>query len=137
MKFQSFHSFNHFVWQCVAVYREILLLLAKHWRNRFLQAKAAFHNVSCFVFEQSIVFLNAAVQNTYNVFYFKTLSMCIFIIVKKQSGIGFIVDALFGYFAYQNSLYTVVELHTNFVLLHFERQPDMPLLEIRSSWKKR
>ena len=44
-------------------------------------------------------------------------------VVKKQSGIGFIVDALFGNFAYLFSLYTVVELHKNFVLIHFERQP--------------
>ena len=49
--------------------------------------------------------------------------MCIFNAVKKQSGIGFIVDALFGYFAYLHCLYTVVELHTNFVLIHFGRQP--------------
>ena len=43
--------------------------------------------------------------------------------VKKQSGgIGFIVDALFGNFAYLNGLYKVVELYTNFVLIHFERQ---------------
>ena len=76
------------------------------------------------MFEQSIVFHNAAVQNIYNVFYFKTSSMCIFNAVKKPSGIGFIVDALFGYFAYLHSLYTVVELHTNFVLIHFGRQPN-------------
>ena len=73
------------------------------------------------MFEQSTVFHNAAVQNIYNIFYFKT-SMCIFIEVKKQSGIGFIVDALFGYFAYLHSLYTVVELHINFVLIQFGRQ---------------
>ena len=65
------------------------------------------------MFEQSIVFPNEAVQNIYNVFYFKTLSMCIFNAVKKQSGIGFIVDALFDYFACVHSLYTVVELHKN------------------------
>ena len=75
------------------------------------------------MFEQSIVFHNAAIKNIYNVFYFKTLSMCIFNTVKKQSGIRFIFDALFGYFAYLHSLYTVVELHTNFVLIHFGRQP--------------
>ena len=45
--------------------------------------------------------------------------MCIFNAVKKQLGIGFIVDALFGYFAYLYSLDTVVELHTNVVLMHF------------------
>ena len=51
--------------------------------------------------------------------------MCIFNAVKKHSGIGFIVDALFGYFAYLHSLYTVVvELHTNFVFIHFGRQPN-------------
>ena len=82
---------------------------------------ATFQIVSCFVFKQSIVFQNA-VQNIYNVRYFKA-SMCTFNAVKKQSGIGFIVDALFGYFTYLHSLYTVVELHTNFVLIHFERQP--------------
>ena len=49
---------------------------------------AAFQNVSCFVFEQSIVLHNAAVQIIYNVFYFKTLSMCILNSVKKQVDIG-------------------------------------------------
>ena len=50
--------------------------------------------------------------------------MCIFNAVKKQSGIGFIVDAFFFCnFAYLHSLYTVVQLHTNFVLMYFERQP--------------
>ena len=82
---------------------------------------AAYQNVSCFVFEQNIVFHNAAVQNIYNVFYFRTSSMCIFNAVKKQSGNRFIVDALFGDFAHPHSLYTVVELHTNFVLIHFGR----------------
>ena len=48
-----------------------------------------------FVFEQSIVFHNAAVQNIYNL---KTSSMRIFNVVK---GIGFIVDGLFGIFSYQ------------------------------------
>ena len=43
--------------------------------------------------------------------------MLIFNTVKKQLGIGFIVDALFGYFVYLHSLYTVVELHTTFVLI--------------------
>ena len=75
------------------------------------------------MFEQSIVFLNAAVQNIYNVSYFKTSSMCIFNTVKKQSGIRLIVDVLFGYFAHLHSLYIVVELHTNFVLVHFGRKP--------------
>ena len=42
--------------------------------------------------------------------------MCIFNAFEKQSGIGFIVHTLFGYFAYLHSLYTVVELRTNFVL---------------------
>ena len=49
--------------------------------------------------------------------------MCNFNAVEKQSGIGFIVDALFIIFAYLHSLYTVVELHTNFVLIHFGKQP--------------
>ena len=88
----------------------------------YRQPMAAFQNVSYFMLEQSIVFHNAAVQNIYNVFYFKTLSMCIFNAVKKQSGIRFIVYVLFGYFAYLHSLYTVVELHTNFVLILFGRQ---------------
>ena len=74
------------------------------------------------MFEQSIVFHKAAVQNIYKVYYFKTSSMCIFNLVKNQSGIGFIVDALFANFAYLHNLYTVVELQTNFVLIHFESQ---------------
>ena len=53
----------------------------------------------------------------------KTSSMCIFKAVKKQLGIGFIVDALFGYFAHLHHLHTVVELHKNFILIHFGRQP--------------
>ena len=85
--------------------------------------KVALQNISCFVFEQSNVFHNAAVQNIYNVFYFKTSLMCIFNTVKKQLGIGFIVVALFDNFAHLHSLYTVAELHTNFVLIHFARQP--------------
>ena len=68
-----------------------------------------FQNVSCFVFEQSIMFHKAAVQNIYNVYDFKTLSTCIFDAVKKQSGIVFIVDAMFGNSAYIHNLYTVVE----------------------------
>ena len=84
---------------------------------------AAFQNVNCFVFEKSIVFHNVTVQNIYKIFYFKTSTMCIFNAVKKQSGIGFIVDALFDYFACLHNSYTVVELHSNFVLLHFGRQP--------------
>ena len=52
-----------------------------------------------------------------------TSSMCFFNAVKKQSNIGFIVDALFGNFAYLRSLYTVEEMHTNFVVTHFVRQP--------------
>ena len=47
-------------------------------------------------------------------------SQCVFL---KQSGIGFMVDTLFGNFAYLHNLYTAVELHTNFVLIHFESQP--------------
>ena len=78
---------------------------------------AAYQKVSCFVFH------NLPVQSMYNVFYFKTWSMCIFNAVEKQSGFAFIVDALLGYFVYLHSLYTVVELHINFVLIHFGRQP--------------
>ena len=50
--------------------------------------------INCFVFEESIVFHKAAVQNIYIVYYFKTLSMCIFNTVKMQSGVRFIVDTL-------------------------------------------
>ena len=53
----------------------------------------------------------------------KWSSTCNFNSVKEQSGIGFIVDALFGSFAYLRSLCTAVELHINFVLLHLESQP--------------
>ena len=49
--------------------------------------------------------------------------MRIFNAIKMQTGIRIVVDALLGNFAYLHSLYTVVELHTNFVLIHFERQP--------------
>ena len=78
---------------------------------------ASFQNVICFVFEQTI-----AVQTFCNVFYFKTLSMCIFNAVIAL-GIGFIVDdALFGIFVCLHNLYTVVELHTNFVLIHLGSQ---------------
>ena len=59
---------------------------------------AAFQNVNCFVFEQSILFHNAAVQNIYNVFYFKMWSTYVFNTVNKQSDNGFIVDALLGNF---------------------------------------
>ena len=69
------------------------------------------------------MFHNDAVQNIYNLFYFENGVNVYFNAVKKQSGIGFIVDALFGYFAYLHSLYTVVELHTNVALIHFGRQP--------------
>ena len=56
------------------------------------------------MFEQSIVFHKAAVQNIYNVYYFKTFSMCIFNAVKKQSIIGFTDDALLSNFAYLRNL---------------------------------
>ena len=36
----------------------------------------------------------------------KKTSKCIFNAVKKQSGIGFIIHALFDYFAYLHSLYS-------------------------------
>ena len=49
-------------------------------------------------------------------------SMCTFNAVKVQSGNGFIVDALFGNFAYLYKIYTVIELHTNFVVIHTGRQ---------------
>ena len=54
------------------------------------------------------VFHKAAIQNVYNVYYFKTSSLCIFNAIKKQSGIAFIVDALFGNFAYLHNLYIAV-----------------------------
>ena len=60
--------------------------------------------------------------------------MYIFNPVKKQSGIEIVVDALFGYFAYLHSLYTVVELHTKFVLIHFERQPTNSMIYNRCSF---
>ena len=81
------------------------------------------------------MFHNAAVQNIYNVFYFKTLSMCVFNAAKKQSGIAFIVDALFGYFTYLHSLYTAIELHINFVLIHFGRHFGRGIL--KSPWSSR
>ena len=40
------------------------------------------------------------------VLYFKTLSMCIFNAVKKQSGIGFIFDTLSGNIAHLTYLLT-------------------------------
>ena len=50
--------------------------------------------------------------------------MYVFNAIKKQSGIEFIVDTLFGYFAYLHSFYTVVvELYKNFELIHFGRHP--------------
>ena len=49
--------------------------------------------------------------------------MCILNAVKMQSGIEFTIDALFGNFAYLYNLYTVVKLHTDFVLMHFGSQP--------------
>ena len=54
--------------------------------------------------------------------------MCIFNAVKKQSGIGLIVDALFGNLAYLHNLYTAVKLYTNFVLIHFGSQPRFQLI---------
>ena len=44
--------------------------------------------------------------------------MCILKAVKMQSVFRFIVDALFVNFAYLHNLCTLVELHTNFVLIH-------------------
>ena len=68
------------------------------------------------MFEQSIVFHKAAVQHIYlQCILFQSVVNRIFNAVKKQSGIGFIADALFGNFAYLHNLYTVIELHANFV----------------------
>ena len=62
------------------------------WRLSFnlrsIMIGADFQKVSCYVFEQRIVFHNDAVQNIY--------TMYSILKVKKQSGIGFIIDALFG-----------------------------------------
>ena len=95
---------------------------------------ADFQNVSCFVFEQSIMFHKAVVQNICNMYYFKTSSICIFEAVKEQTGIGFIVDALFVDFAYLHNVYTTTELYTNIVLIHFVSQPiiklDIPLYDV-------
>ena len=42
---------------------------------------------------------------------------CVFLfLVKKQSGIGFIVDALFGYFTYLRSLYKLYSSRTAYKL---------------------
>ena len=71
------------------------------------------------------MFHKAAVPNIYSVYYFKMFSMYIFNAVKMQSDIGFIVDALFGPFAYLHNLYTAVELHTNFVLIYFGSQLNL------------
>ena len=40
---------------------------------------AAFQNVSCFMFEQSIVFNNAAVQNIYTVYSVLKRHQCVFL----------------------------------------------------------
>ena len=72
---------------------------------------ADFQNVSCFVFEQSIMFHKAPIQNIYNVYYFKTSWMCIFDAIIKQSGIEFIVDAM----SVNLHMYIIYILHTNFV----------------------
>ena len=61
---------------------------------------ADYQNVSCFVFEQSIMFHKAAVQNIYNVYYTKRCQ-CVF------SGIWFIVDAMSGNFVLLHTLYTL------------------------------
>ena len=50
--------------------------------------KSDFQNVNCFVFVQSIVFHKTAVQNIYNAYYFRMLSMFIFNAVKMQSSIN-------------------------------------------------
>ena len=84
---------------------------------------ANFQHVNCFVLEQSMVFHKAAVQNIYNVLLFQNIAnLSIFNAIKMQSGIGFVVDALLGNFAYVHNLYSAVELHTNFALLHFGSQ---------------
>ena len=82
------------------IYTYIGLLIKCFLSWNINKTEADFQNVNCFVFEQSIVFHKAAVRNIYNVFYFKTSSMCIFNAVKKQSGMGFEGDILFINFPY-------------------------------------
>ena len=83
------------------------------------------------MFEQSIVFHNATVQN---IFYFETSIMYNSKAVKNLSGTGFIVGALLGNFAYLHSLNTVVEPHTNLVLIHFGRQPNSHFVNFMPYW---
>ena len=99
----------------VADFQNVLVSIQSVYAVLLRYIKANFQNVNCFVFQQSIVFHKGAVQNINNVVSFKTSSMCIFNLIKKQSGSGVIVVALFGNFAYLRNLYTVVELHTIFV----------------------
>ena len=60
-----------------------------------------------------MVFHKATIQN---VFY-------VYTITKRRQCVGFIINTLLGNFAYQHSLYTVVEMHINFVLTHFKSKP--------------
>ena len=71
------------------------------------------------MFKQSVLFHKAAVQNIKMFNILKRLQRVFLTLSKK---IGFIIDALFGNFVYLHNLYTVVELHTNYVLIHFKRQ---------------
>ena len=82
------------------------------------------------MFEQNILFHKGAVQNFYAVNYFKTSSMCIFNVVENQTGIGFIIDTLFGNITYLHNLCTVVERHTNIVLIYFESQPELQIAKV-------
>ena len=43
-----------------------------HCNRFFIDLLTDYQNVCCFVFEQSIVFHKATIENVYNVFYFKT-----------------------------------------------------------------
>ena len=82
---------------------------------------ADFQNVNCIMFEQSIVY------KIYTMYTISKRCQCVFLTpksVKMQSGIGLIVYALFGNFAYLHNLYTVVELHKHFVLIHFGIPPS-------------
>ena len=84
-------------------------------QSKQISSIVGFQNVNCFVFEQP------SVRNIYNVYYFKTSSMCIFNTVRLH--IGFIFDAWYVNFVYLHNLCTAVELHTNFVLLDFRSPP--------------
>ena len=69
-----------------------------------------FQNVNCFVFERR----------------FTKCRQCVFITQSKSNKASDLYDALFGNFAYLHNLYAAIELHTNFVLIHFGSQLMFP-----------